>query len=850
MEITENLKVIVNRQKDIAAELDKERQSLENSDLVKENAELSAQIAIVLEDFEKINKEAAQLTKENSSLKNTLYEHIFNEKNNIVNNTADKLNIYFRSEISGEMDRLSNIENNIKLRIKNIKDALARNNIETKEEFNAKLDEISSVLDRKVTEMRANKARTDSPFSDEEREQLDSLKKEEISDEQIRAVAKKNNIERFVGLNVLNIIGISLLVIGAIAAMRYTYMNVSDFFKGMIIFAFGSVMLVVGEYLNQKKPNAFSLGISAGGIAIMFTALVVSYFYLQILPMYLSLVICVLLTTGAFTLSVRYNSQVIAVFALAGGYIPFISVMENQDLMYAAMAYFAILNLFALGISWSRKWRVTAFFGLILNIIATALISMTYMPIKIYGFSKEIIISTIYAFFAFLIYTAIPIISTYHTKARFKRSDVVLLAINTVFSTLIIYGIFYSNGFEEYTGLLAVSFAVVYILLSFILEKKFSKEEKHIKTLFYLTSIAFVVLIIPMQFGRMWLTLGWLAEGVILSVYGILKDDKKFNKAGMIICSLCLAAFILFDLQYFGWSNMFVWKYSAITLGSLMILGVYMFKKMMSGKFVSVYKYFAIANFWAYSVYIIHEFGKKLLPLYANAQTFQIGFLIAAASITVTFLIAYFIPRIKMFSVFGIKILSVILYAIGIIWMFTNNIINRSFSYRYYSADPNNSGLIVIGIIILILLGLLSVLAIRDAMKIIITQRKKGIEWLPLVVSGYFVVLLSQNLVMQFNLSFSSAVISIIYVLAALAWIIYGFVKRFAFVRRFGLVLAIFAVAKLFLVDLSGLTQGFRIVSYFALGITLVAISFVYQFFSKKLELLTGEIKPAKTPHE
>jgi len=125
-------------------------------------------------------------------------------------------------------------------------------------------------------------------------------------------------------------------------------------------------------------------------------------------------------------------------------------------------------------------------------------------------------------------------------------------------------------------------------------------------------------------------------------------------------------------------------------------------------------------------------------------------------------------------------------------------------------------------------------------MKIIIIERKKGIEWLPLIVSGYFVILLSQNLIAHFNLNFSSAVISIIYALTALAWIIFGFVRRFVFIRRFGLALAIFAVIKLFLLDLSGLAQGYRIVSYFALGISLIGISFVYQYFSKRLELKEG----------
>jgi hypothetical protein len=36
---------------------------------------------------------------------------------------------------------------------------------------------------------------------------------------------------------------------------------------------------------------------------------------------------------------------------------------------------------------------------------------------------------------------------------------------------------------------------------------------------------------------------------------------------------------------------------------------------------------------------------------------------------------------------------------------------------------------------------------------------------------------------------------------------------------------------------LATLTSGYRVVSYFALGTTLIAISFLYQYFSKRLEL-------------
>jgi len=839
MDVTDNLRSIASRQKELADALETECRSLEGSDLVKESESLKVQAAKLRADFEKLKEESASLADENLSLKNALYEHIFNEKNSIVDNTVKKLDIYFRAEIGGELNKLTEIELDVRTRIKNIKKILADNNIDIEEEFGEKLDEMSLLMDKKITEAHIKAAGVSGTFSSEEREQLDALKNEEISDEQIRAVAKKNNLERFVGLNVLNVIGIFLLLIGAIAAIRFTYMRLSDLFKGLLIFALGGIMLVFGEVLNRKKPNVFSLGISAGSIAILYTALAASYFILQIMGIYPAIIICVLLTVGAFLLSDRYNSQVIAAFALFGGYLPMISIGESSVFKYGAMVYFAALNLFALSVSLNKKWRVTTFIGLSLNIIGTAYIcSLTGSGIFRFSAPAPVLdmaLTIIYAVFAFLIYTAIPIVSTYRAKVKFKKSDVALLAINTFFSSLIIYWVFIQFRLYDYNGLLAVAFAVFYLLLGKVIERKFENEQG-IKALFYLTGLAFVVLIIPLQFGRAWLSLGWLAQGVILAVYGILKNEKSFRKAGLIICLLCLGAFVLFDL--FAWRYMFIWKYSAITIGSLLILGAYMYKKTMSGKFVAVYKYFALVNVWVYTIYIFHKLGDFLY--YSGEQVFQITYLVSAACITSAFFIAYAVTRIKILYSPGIKVLSILLYCAGIIWLFVNNTFYSPVAFLYIRPAASSFGITVMGTVILVVLGILSVLAVRDAMKIIIAQRKKGIQWLPLVVSGYFVILLSQNLIAQYNLEFSSAAISVIYVLAALVWIVFGFMRRFPFMRRFGLALAIFAVIKLFLIDLASLTEGYRIVSYFALGVTLIAISFVYQYFSKRLELKEG----------
>lgn len=154
---------------------------------------------------------------------------------------------------------------------------------------------------------------------------------------------------------------------------------------------------------------------------------------------------------------------------------------------------------------------------------------------------------------------------------------------------------------------------------------------------------------------------------------------------------------------------------------------------------------------------------------------------------------------------------------------------------------------VIMGAFILVVVGIFSLLAVRDFLQLIIREQKIGVEWYPIVISVYFMIILTQNLIVQYDLSFISSTISIIYAAMALGCIIFGFIKRYSLIRKYGLGLAILSVIKLILIDFANLTRGYRVVSYFILGIILVAISFIYQYFSKRLELKKGGLSNENT---
>ncbi|MDR1067334.1 MAG: DUF2339 domain-containing protein [Clostridiales bacterium] len=816
------LREILNEQKALLKRLGAETDAIENSDLARENESLKAMTEKLAAELAAERQKAEKLSELSANLKNALYEQTYAEKIKLAERSARKLDAYFGQTTRDGENRLRELERNVKRKIDDLKEESLKNNIELEKDIYKRLNDLSDEVQLKTAEAQRKMAEEAEALKND-RAAFERLKDEPIAEEQLLSATKNNGFERFLGLNALNALGVFLLIVGVISAAPYTILKLPDMLKGALMFCLGIVMLVVGEFLSRKRPNAFSLGVTAGGVGVLYASIAVSYFALGIINMYAALALCVLVTTSAFVLSRRYRSQVILSFALIGGYLPVISLFDGiaANAFYGVMIYFLALNLLALMASVGEKWNVSAFIGLFLSLFVAVGILLTSYD---YEVNRAIILA--YVFLSFVIYTLVPIAGSYKSDKAFKKSDAPLMGINAFFSALIIYYLLLDLDLDHLTGALAVAFAAVYLALGKFTNASF--KGKTPSALFYLTGLAFATFAVPLQFGRVWLSLGWLIEGVALSVYGILKNEKSVKKAGYVISSLCLAVFVLFDVFY-AWiigeyfQQMFALKYFAVTLGGLIVLAALVRAKRPSG-LKKLYKYIAMSNLWLYFMYIC-AFADDSLA----GGAYISDYCIAALAAAVTFAFAFTAARLKVLYDSGMKVMAITFYIIGIVMLFAFN--------ATIDVYPIGRIYVAASFAALIIVWLLSVLAVADALKTLVMDKTIGIEWYPLIVSGYFVITLTQNLTSRLGLEFTSAWISIIYAITALVWIVFGFVRRYTFIRRAGLGLSILSALKLFVLDLSYTATGYRIMAYFTLGITLIAISFTYQYSSKRLEL-------------
>ena len=823
----EKLDIALQEQARVSAELKKEIESIKADDVFGENEKLRRLVAELEQIKARLSEQNGHIFAENKRLKNELYEQMFSEKTTLVARSEKHIDAYFSAAAAAEENRLLQLERSVKRDVDDMRMRLQQECVDEGNEIYAKINELNTAVSAEILAARQRKEQIQREMYANKQAGFEQLKNEPLTEAEIVKRSKQNNFESMLGLKLFNKLGIALIIFGVVATKNI-----------IAIFALGIALLALGEKLNRKKPDVFSLGLTAGGVAVLHISTATGFFVLKTITMYPAIVLCVLTTVLAFVLARRYSSQTIAAFALLGGYLPLSSITEDYTLVYFAMGYFILLNIFSLSISCIKRWRTVQFIGFFANLIATPYIISCLLDNTIFmsfihhdsNWTTQTIAAVSYVFFAFVVYTAVPLISSYHSGKKLLSADNILITLNTFFGSIAMFAVFAAFGVWNRVGIMSIVFCGFYLLAARLLAK-IMPEEQSSRTLLNITGLAFAVLFIPLHFDMAYISLGWLAEAVILLTYGILREKKFFKNAGSIVFALCLFMFFTADMLTV---SMRYNKYMFITLGTLFILAAMLYKKRVDSN-SAAFKYCTVVNLWVFMLCTVYE---KIAPIITTDNQTVWNNTVNALAITLSLLFAYVIPRIKIIANSKIRGISVFIYVLSLLALV---VANGDIGFGSYKPTAT---LNIAGTIVVVLTNLLAVFAMRDMLAKLTLNRKMGVEWYPIGISAFFVFLLTQNLVVRLDLALNSVILTVIFAITSLGWVIYGFAKRYQYIRLFGLGLSFISAIKLFIIDLNYLEQQMKIVSYFSLGVALLAISFVYQYFSKRLDRISEGNRP------
>ncbi len=804
--------------------------TIEKSNLQVENKKLLDERTKSTQYISELEHKLKTTSIENKNMKTALYEQLFSEKTHILKQSKKVIDAYFAE---GSTDKpLAKFEETAKNRINNIKKMWRQEVGHEETAFNQQVTELEKILQNKIAECRQKRSEALAKERDSVNEAYKEFEKKPLTTEQVQNRIKHNSMELHLGSKIINVIGLVLVLLGVVFGVQYTYTSLlqSNELKATFAFLIGVLFLAAGEWRNRKELNYFSTGLSAGGIGILFAATAIAYFNLQVLSMYPTILLCILIALLAFFLSLRYRSQVIGCFALIGGYLPIFSITYNLPVQYTALAYFLILNFLAILIAIRQKWIVQKYISFIFNSLG-----MVYIIVLLPLFNKAMpsYISIPYVFISFAMYLVLILISPYKQKSKLMPSDVVLICLDTLLSCMMVYLLVHINHIYEINGLFAIVFCCLYYAVAKLVATKI--ENRRLSDFFYLASLAFAILVIPLQLGIFYLSLGWIVEAVLFICFGVLKNYRRYEYAGLAIFVMCLVAFFALDIGDIGAVD-FLLRYTAMTIASIAILSVYIYKMQKDALYfdankqngIKIFTNVVAINGWLFLIYLAYFVYEKVA--YAQDTPNMAWFIAIAACITICY--AYALGKIKYLKNRLYSVIPLVLYALAIVGCLYVNSVQFIFPVGHQTIGD----LYALAVILLVVVNLISVLALRETILYFIREGEASSEVYPLGISVFLLIVTMQVFVVQFSIQSTNMCLSFIIMIAALINIVFGFKKLYPLMRRFGLLLALASTTKLFILDLFFLNAGQRIVSYFVFGLVLIGISYVYQLFAKKLE--------------
>lgn len=818
-------------------------------DLLRDNEELKTRLAESRRELDGLRAKLERLQEENVRLRTALTEQVIDEKRNLVKLSRRKLETYFTAAQAGAMNRLTSFEQQARSAIDGLANQAANELGEMQQDFTAKLEALSRELAGRIQAMHRQQAEEGGRLAGRLATGWDAMAAEGVDEAVLEKRMKQNRIEMKIGLNWVNRLGILLILLGVGAVFRYSYTAwFNDYMKGAAFLLLGLLMLAAGEWFSRRRQRVFALGLIGGGVAVLYGDIFYSTFLLKIIGQWTGLLLSVLVTAATAALALRYRSRTVCLFGLIGGYLPLYSFLYAFGLagaaVYAAMGYLFVLNAFILLLSFRQRWPIVHFVGFFLNMFSSGVLAFL---------AESVPAGMVHIFVTFALYVAVVLGYPLLHRVKVGIRDLVLLGLNTMAGTAMLYALLEKADWGDYAGLASLLFGLAFLLLGRLVGATLPGE-RQTKVLFDATALSFAIVFIPFQFGARWLSLGWLIEGIVLLFAGVRFRFKWLERAGWALVLLCLLVFVWWDgllaWLLYGEPSLFNLKYSFISLGMVLVALVCAQRLYAGGwpagrprgeaVFQRVFGHAALVNLWFYLLYeVAVGFGH-----WRDAGFPHPGFYRGLSSVLVTLALAYGIGRIRMLRDRFSHVFSIVLSGIG---CFIGLAITLSMPVlRERMAD--NTAADFVALVILAGFNVLVYFVGRDLLLTLVRRQYRNLEIYPLLAGVYLIAVMTGFLIVQFRLGAANLVLSLLELLLSIAFVVYGFRRRFVYIRRLGLGLSLLATAKLFLYDLAFLAPSGKIAAYFCFGLVLLGISLLYQRLSVRMGEQAEPAEPGASP--
>jgi len=663
---------------------------------------------------------------------------------------------------------------------------------------------------------------------------------------------KKKDIEKFIGENLINKIGIVILVLSLFFFVQYAIGKgwVNDAGRVAIGIVSGGILIAIAHKL-RKTYTAFSSVLAGGGIAVLYSTIALGFQLYSLFSQTQAFLIMVIITGFAIALSLAYNKKTLTIIAIIGGFITPLSLSTGEGNYIILFSYILILDIGMLVLAYFKKWNLVNIVTFILTVFLFAGWTIsTYHDKNSLPYIGTLIFATVF----YLVFFSMNIINNLKENNKFSIFDFMIVISNTI--------LYYAAGMfiidkynENWIGIFTILIAIFNFVFAYFLYKN-KKIDKNFIFLLIGLVLSFVSLTAPVQLNGNYITMFWAIESVLL-LWLSQKTGIKLLKIASFIVTFLMIISLIMDWQYIYINPITDTQVLTIILNKGFITGivaiisivlninllksdkeVQIIKNMSVNTFKLVLTIFLILSLYivflleiSYQIKSYFEYY-RLVNVVVNLYNYI--YITAVAIWASKNKIKFIFETISIFAFIGILIY----------------IFDFSFDYvqlrNHFLRNEVDNNFIILHLINSILILFLSFYVWKNFIVIFNKNEliKKLILWVSIIVGivvlsfdidNIILLISNPNVKEIYEIEKQSHLIAwpILWGITAFVLMILGMKKNMKLLRIISLAIFFFTLLKLFLVDVWNMSEGGKIAAFISLGIILLTVSFLYQKLRK-----------------
>ena len=365
------------------------------------------------------------------------------------------------------------------------------------------------------------------------------------------------DLEKFIGENLANKIGIAVLVLGISFFVKYAIDKdwINETGRVLIGLVAGSILIGIAHRIRNSY-RSFSSVLVGGGLTIFYFTIAFAFHQYQLIGQKTAFSIMILITMLAVILALYYDRLELAILATIGGFITPFLVRGQQDNYVALFTYLCILNSGLMVLAWFKKWPSINTIGLFFTtiIFGSWLIGKMWYAADLVDTDMPYKNALLFSSLFYLLFVAMNIVNNIRQKKSFATFDfIIVLSINFLFY---LAGIFILDYWDDgkFKGLFTALVGIFNLLLVLGFKQKKTIDQHFIALLTGL-ALTFISLTAPVEFRGNHVTLFWAAETFVL--FWLFKRTRaiQLKAASLILTALMLVSLVLTWIQVYFSSN-------------------------------------------------------------------------------------------------------------------------------------------------------------------------------------------------------------------------------------------------------------------------------------------------------